>query len=200
MPNPTILPTADTHIDSAAATTNYGSAGGFDCRLLYIAGEKMERARALLQFQIPTEIPAAEVQFGFLRLYWTYIGASAAAKVFRVLRTWVEAQATWTIWSTGNNWTTAGCSSDGNDYTTTGAVAFTVPAVVGWQDIDITALVTDAITSRSGLLNLMLALDNENLGSNSGGTAASRDNSGLAAWCRAMLVIVRPPFGMPTVV
>jgi hypothetical protein len=195
MPNPTILPTADTHIDYSLATTNFGNVIAVDVRTLYIAGSKTEQTRGLIQFQIPAEIPAAEVQFGFLRVYWSDILASAAAKIFRVLRTWVEAQVTWNIWSTGNNWTTAGCASDGNDYTSAGAVAITIPAVVGWQDINITALVTDAITSRSGLLNLKLQLDAETPGVNTGGQFVSKETTAPAF--RPMLVIVRPPFGMP---
>jgi hypothetical protein len=37
-------------------------------------------------------------------------------KIYRVLRNWVESQATWSQWSSGNNWTGGGCSSAGNDY------------------------------------------------------------------------------------
>ena len=36
-------------------------------------------------------------------------------KIYRVLRNWVETQATWNNYSSGNSWTTAGCGSDGND-------------------------------------------------------------------------------------
>jgi hypothetical protein len=36
-----------------------------------------------------------------------------------LLRNWVELQASWNVWSTGNNWTTAGAQSDGNDRSAT---------------------------------------------------------------------------------
>jgi len=37
----------------------------------------------------------------------------------RILRNWSESQSTWNIYSTGNNWTTAGGTSDGNDRSST---------------------------------------------------------------------------------
>lgn len=37
----------------------------------------------------------------------------------RLLRNWVRAEATWNIYSTGNNWTTAGGTSNGNDRSST---------------------------------------------------------------------------------
>jgi len=37
-------------------------------------------------------------------------------RMHRCLRAVVGAQATWNIWSTGNNWGTAGCSNSSNDY------------------------------------------------------------------------------------
>lgn len=36
-------------------------------------------------------------------------------KIYRVLRDWVELQATQNIWKTANNWTTPGAGSNGND-------------------------------------------------------------------------------------
>ena len=44
-----------------------------------------------------------------------------------ILVNWVELQSTWNIYSTGNNWTTAGCLSDGNDRN--GTVSDTITGV-----------------------------------------------------------------------
>lgn len=33
----------------------------------------------------------------------------------RILRAWIDSQATWNIWKTANNWTTAGCLGDATD-------------------------------------------------------------------------------------
>ena len=41
--------------------------------------------------------------------------ASWDAEMRRLLENWVEGEATWNIYSTGNNWTTAGADSDAND-------------------------------------------------------------------------------------
>jgi hypothetical protein len=38
-----------------------------------------------------------------------------SANVYRVLRNWVDSEATWNQYSSGNNWTTGGCQSNGND-------------------------------------------------------------------------------------
>lgn len=46
----------------------------------------------------------------------------------RVLRNWVESEATWNVYSTGNSWTTAGALSQGND----------ISATVSTSDNDIT--------------------------------------------------------------
>ena len=53
----------------------------------------------------------------------------------KVLRNWVEAQATWNVWSTGNNWTTAGCLSDGNDRSATNSCDIVYPGGFATGDI-----------------------------------------------------------------
>ena len=76
----------------------------------------------------------------------------------RILRIdWVEAEATWNIYKSGSSWSTAGCSSDGNDYTTTNVVTSTVPAGYGWKSVDITNLWNDAIDAGATSLNIRLA-------------------------------------------
>lgn len=45
--------------------------------------------------------------------------ATHTLDVRRLLRNWVETQATWNVYSTGNSWTTAGALSAGNDRVST---------------------------------------------------------------------------------
>jgi len=63
---------------------------------------------------IPT---SAVVQSAILSIYVSadYSGATRTLRAYRTLRAWVEAQATWNIYSTGNNWGTAGCSNTTTD-------------------------------------------------------------------------------------
>ena len=78
-----------------------------------------------------------------------------------------EAQATWNVWKTVNNWTTAGGTSTaacgaGGDITTTNQVAYTPPTVNGTYSFpDMTALCQDALTNESGHLRIMLKQDSE---------------------------------------
>lgn len=55
-----------------------------------------------------------------LYLYLTNVSnTNQTIAVRRVLRNWVPAQATWNIWSTSNNWTTAGALGAGTDRVST---------------------------------------------------------------------------------
>ncbi len=62
----------------------------------------------------------------FLYVNGDYSSNARTLDVFRVLRAYNPAQATWNVYTTGNNWTTAGCGSAGNDYdnTVVGSRAF----------------------------------------------------------------------------
>lgn len=51
----------------------------------------------------------------------------------RLLVTFVDSQATWNIRSTGNNWTTAGALSDGNDRSGTQSGTFTSASGAGYK-------------------------------------------------------------------
>lgn len=44
-----------------------------------------------------------------------FIGGTMTGRLRRLLRAWVEAEADWTIWSTGNSWTTGGAQGNGTD-------------------------------------------------------------------------------------
>ena len=50
-------------------------------------------------------------------------------------RDWVETEATWTIWKTSNNWTTAGCASDGNDRAAATSCTLSYPGGFSTDDI-----------------------------------------------------------------
>ncbi len=102
----TANPTADTRMTNTAATTNYGT--DTEIRL----GNRLDvYSRVLMKFDLSSIPISARVQTAKLRLYFTadYASVAPTFSIYRVKRNWVETQATWNIYSTGNNWQTAGC-------------------------------------------------------------------------------------------
>ncbi len=195
MGNVCLLPTKDTQIDGSAATTNYGTGATAEVDVGYIAGSKVLWRRTLITFQIPTEVASAEVYLAFLKLWCTSsLTTGTAAVLKRLTQAWTEAGVTWNKYDGVTNWATAG-----GDFTDVGAVSWATAAALTYKEIDVTALVQDAITSRSGLLDLILALSDENPRSNAGCTFATKEVivDPTLHWQRPQLVIVRPPFGMP---
>lgn len=121
-PTTTIQPDATAGIDTMAIditpTTNYGTNA-----VLAVgdgSGAALSAYRTLIKFDLST-IPAGArvVDAGiFLNEYSAADTAgvgSWAVDARRLLRNWVEAQATWNIYATASNWTTAGAGSLGND-------------------------------------------------------------------------------------
>lgn len=100
----------DTYIRSNQATTNFGTNN-----TMYV-GEwsgLVFTTRGLIKFDLsPTNIPAnAHVTAATLKLTTlSESGATVAGTIeaYRQLRAWVEGEATWNIFSTGNSWQTAG--------------------------------------------------------------------------------------------
>lgn len=136
----TLYSTNDTKLNPSATTTNYdtetstGSAGS-------------DNTAILLKFDIgSTGIVAADVVSADLRIYGESRGFQHDMTVYRALRNWVSTQATWNIYSTGNNWGTAGATNSSSDYTTSHASTGAVPDN-DYMTIDVTDIVKDMITS-----------------------------------------------------
>jgi len=134
----------DTYIWDGAADTNYG-----DLTLLTIEGSTANIIRSLLQFDI-SSLPAGAVLTA-ATLYLYYYAAQQGTPTgrtyncYRVLRRdWVELEATWNIYKTGSNWTTAGCGNTTDDYTTADGASATVPAVTNWMSWNVLAQVQTA--------------------------------------------------------
>lgn len=91
------------------------------------------------------------------------IGASGFPCSFdRITRDdWVQAEATWNIYKTANNWTTGGGDVD---LVTPAAVTFNSPIATGDQTIctGLAAFVTDAIANRSGRVHTRVKAVTEN--------------------------------------
>lgn len=108
----------DTFINAGDATQNYATT-------VYVAvGENNTSTstyRTLIKFDV-SSIPKSALLVSATLSVWTALDLSSTTrnyKLFRVKRDWVEAEATWNVWSTGNNWGTGGCSNTTTDYDTT---------------------------------------------------------------------------------
>lgn len=120
----------DTHISDAAPTTNYGTSDEI------VVGELatvVQTNRSLIKFDLSSIPSGATISSAVLSL-WTktdYATDNSTFKVHRVKRNWVEAQATWNIYSTGNNWGTAGADhADDFDSTEHASRAFSATETI----------------------------------------------------------------------
>ena len=117
----------DVSIDSSAPTTNY------ETNVHIWVGESNTIAavyRGLVKFDISSIPAGSTINSAVLTL--TFVSDSSdnarTLSVYRVKRAWVVTQATWNIYSTGNNWTSAGCSDTTDDREATDIGTVAVPA------------------------------------------------------------------------
>ena len=130
MPTYTSQPDAtdglDTYIFGGAATTNYGTSSQ---ALIGWGAASSQPLRGLLKFDLtkgtnPPPSGAVVTSDGTLTIYCEEYNVARTLAAYECLRDWVEAQATWNIYSTGNNWQTAGAAGALDyDSTEAGSVA-----------------------------------------------------------------------------
>ena len=130
--------TTDTNVNTYAKTTNYGSATS-------LTAASYNATKPLFQFDLSSIPVNAVVNSATLSFYASSWGGAAGSNqnaIYRVLdKNWVESEANWNIYSTGNNWTTSGLGS-GTDY---GSPVFTsltgwVPAGPMWVNFSVATL------------------------------------------------------------
>jgi len=132
-------PTYDTYMDDGAATTN------FDTSTWVYSGESDAATRiyrGLMKFDFSTIASTAVVSSAILALYMTneYAGIARDKQIYRGLRAWVYNQVTWNIWSTGNNWSTAGGFGAADcEQTGIGTLNFGTGEAAGWKSFTLTA-------------------------------------------------------------
>ena len=109
----------------ANPTVNFGLGNP----LAIVGAAGAERA-SLLKFDLSllpaTPLPTLVV----LSIYCSVYASALVPNVYRVFRVWVEDQATWNVYSTGNNWGTAGCKNTTTDRSSTSMGSATIAA--GW--------------------------------------------------------------------
>lgn len=135
--------------------------------------------RGLIDFNISDVGAGATISATTLLVQMDVVSSPTDGKMSRMVRAdWIETEATYTIYKTSNNWTTANCDSDGNDYTSTGAVTYTAPTATGaYTYTGLGPLAQDALDNRSG--HLILRFSQTTFGSGYC-SFKSADNFGIA--------------------
>ncbi len=179
----TCRPMADTRIDSAAPTTNFGTA----TTLKMVGAAAGGPVRSLIRLNIPPFISASQIQSASLNVYGMTSGAASLDINIHPVTPpslWFEKDlikpdlVTQIVWgatwndcggdaATGFAWVTAGGDYDAGAYTSATIVA-------GWNSIDITALLSGNLdTIRK--YGLLLKMQDESL--NAFKNVYSRDNA-----------------------
>ena len=159
-PTLTVQPAVgDNGILSDEPTINYGNAG-----YIFVSDWDVTWRRGLVEFDISSIPAGATIDSAILSLYYTlYANTNPSGRTvyaYRLLRTdWSESQSTWNIFKTGSSWTTVGCSSNGNDYSTTNGASTTFPdAIDAWMSWTVTDIVaTQYAASENGLFVIRMA-------------------------------------------
>ena len=137
----------DTRLDSNDPDTNNGT--HTSVTVGDGAGGGSSDFEALIEFDVSSIDSGDTVSSAILSLHENNAGDTAglgswAVDLRRVLVDWVEAEATHNIYSTGNNWTTAGCKSDGNDSSATISATVTLDGTAAAAFIATTTLASSA--------------------------------------------------------
>ena len=130
-----------TQLRELTATTNYGTQD-------YAEATKWSsgnHTHAIVKIDL-SNVPAnATINSATLYLKSRFTGGTQTIDIRAILRNWVETQATWNIYSTGNSWTTAGCLSDGNDRKSTVLANTSVTGDETYHSWDVTSHVQSIV-------------------------------------------------------
>lgn len=127
----------DAELDVGSPTTNFGSASP-------VVTSAFNDEHTLIRFGGLSNIPStATVTAVTVRLNFATAPGSGDIVFRRCLRNWVEAQATWNEFSTGNSWSTGGCRGDGTDRVASASATITHGTSSGYVDLSAAGLVSD---------------------------------------------------------
>lgn len=159
----------DTVIVSGTATTNYGNAATFDFGEDNTATNFI--ARSLIQFDLSSIPAGSTINTATLTLTLSSAGSfrssnNRTARIYRMLRPWVELESTWNIAATGVNWGTAGASNTTSDRESTdiGSTTFnTSDSANSEKSFTLTALQVQEMITGGGFTNngFMVKMDTE---------------------------------------
>lgn len=180
-PTLTLQPNAtdgvDTYLQNDQATSNFGTIASLRVGESNVS---TSNRRSLIKFDLSSLPDAAVIGSSTFSLYEISNVASNARtmRVFRTKRAWVELQATWNIYSTGNSWSTAGgFHSDDCEQTDIGNRAFTsTEALNEFKDFSLSPTTKASLDLGNGwLLKMDTELDDAHFfASSDDSTAANR--------------------------
>lgn len=140
-----LYPTYDTKLNPAATSTNYDS----NTRCSSFSGSNgvanSDDTACLIIFDLSSFTDPDAIASASLRLYADTRGYAQNFYLSRMVQSWVSNQATWNVYSTGNNWGTSGAKNSTTDYTTSGQYTLAAPDG-GYVTVDVTQMVKDMIT------------------------------------------------------
>lgn len=111
MANISIYPSYDTYIDYGSQTTNYDTS-----TTLIVKNYSGYSRSTLLLFDLSGIPNGASITSVKLKTYCASFSDPVDLRLYECLKSWVSDEATWNIYSTGNNWSTAGCADSTLDY------------------------------------------------------------------------------------
>lgn len=151
MPVTILTSLADTAIASGAPTTVHN--GSIQEQEMGESTGVVNSLRSLVKFDFSSIPPGSKVVSAILEEY-LFQNLAANARdfhVYRALKNWLETQATWNQYATGLAWTTAGCSSVGNDYDSLILATLNLAAAeaLGWKSWTLNAAIVEALIAGS---------------------------------------------------
>jgi len=181
------------------ATNNYGAA-----TFLCVGNDQANSERVLVHFDLSSLGSGATVTSCLLGFTVDQVAAPTAGQILRLRRNdWTESGSTWTAYKTGASWTAPGAGDTTTDVDTTSAVSFTPPAATGaFTFPSIQALCQDAVSRRSGALDLLIRGNADQNGACTGSCTphefCSRSSDYTTASARPTLVVTYSPGGATT--
>lgn len=166
--------TEDALMRDTDAASNFGTITTF------LIGEEVGGAnsvdRTLIQFDLTSIPSSAVVSGGTMSVYLSTNTSNntRTLRAYRVLRNWVETEATWNSYSSGNSWDTAGCGNTTTDReaTDSGNVSVGSDEPVGFVEIPMTAskiqeMINGGFTNNGYLLKVDTETNDRNIYSSS---------------------------------
>ena len=136
----TVLASADTGLWESQPTDNLSTQWN------YVGGQTAKAFRSIFKFDLSGIDSGATVTDAVLSLWEAYaLGATADVTLNRILLNWVNAEATWNIYSTGNNWNTAGAGGADSDIDSDVSATLSMDgtAAVDWVAFEGATLIDD---------------------------------------------------------
>jgi hypothetical protein len=106
--------TDDVELRQDDPTNNFGALNTLEANIYTVGAQRdsLIKFTGLSNITGPVTVTAATLK---LHVYEVGGTGTITVNIYRCVRAWIEAQATWNVYTTGNSWGTAGCLSDVTD-------------------------------------------------------------------------------------